>query len=405
MSNYRFCDNVYLVRGYKKACIYDLKHKKLYHISKEMADFIEACICDKKEIFTEQENVALKSLEENQILCDGRYTSSVMPDIMELKESIKIQFAWIEVCTSCNLRCIHCYNESSSECHIFMSLEKFKKVCDKLTTYGVESIQFIGGEPLCNKELRQMMEYASRKFKMIEVFTNGTMIDETWCKFFKEHHIRTALSVYSYIPEEHDKVTTLKGSYEKTLQAIELLKKYEIPYRVATTHMKGIEIGKENTKLFHITPNKDVIRMAGRGNIGLLSPELLKKKLITKNTFSRPLNPNDVKKAVGGHQCFASKIYISANLEVYPCVMERRISHGNLENTSLENVLNSEILSFNKDKIKECSECEFRYACYDCRPDSLTEDIQEKPYYCTYNVWNGFWKNEDDVVQTILNSK
>ena len=85
--------------------------------------------------------------------------------------------------------------------------------------------------------------------------------------------------------------------------------------------------------------------------------------------------------------------------------MERRLSHGNLKNATLENILSSEILSFNKDKIKECSECEFRYACYDCRPDSLTEDIQEKPYYCTYNVRNGFWKNADDVVQTILNSK
>ena len=35
--------------------------------------------------------------------------------------------------------------------------------------------------------------------------------------------------------------------------------------------------------------------------------------------------------------------------------------------------------------------CEFRYACYDCRPDRISDSLYAKPYYCTYDVSKGEW--------------
>ena len=57
---------------------------------------------------------------------------------------------------------------------------------------------------------------------------------------------------------------------------------------------------------------------------------------------------------------------------------------------------------FTKDKIEECSECEYRYACFDCRPNSLSRKISEKPWYCTYNPLTGNW---EDIDGFILNLK
>ena len=78
--------------------------------------------------------------------------------------------------------------------------------------------------------------------------------------------------------------------------------------------------------------------------------------------------------------------------------MERRISHGNLKDNSLKNLIKREIQQFSKDKVEGCKNCEFRYACYDCRPDSISNDIYAKPYYCTYDVENGEWLDEDIVI-------
>ena len=72
--------------------------------------------------------------------------------------------------------------------------------------------------------------------------------------------------------------------------------------------------------------------------------------------------------------------------------MERRFSHGNIHDSKSIH-LKPSILKMNKDYIKGCSECEFRYCCFDCRPDSLTEDIFSKPWYCTYNPEIGTWED------------
>ena len=352
-------------------------------------------------VFSNESKLAITRLKEAKIIveCDDTIR---MSNIKKFSANFDIKFVLIEVCTFCNLKCKHCYNESSVQCHETMSFDDFKFVCQELLDIGVRKVQLIGGEPFCHKNIREMLEYASEKFEFVEVFTNGILINEQWCEFFKDNNIHVAMSIYSYNAEEHDKVTLQKGSYDKTVHSVELLKRYDIPHRIATVYMKDISVGEKNTELYTINPQKDVIRMAGIGNVGLLTPELLKRKQITKETFSHALNPEVIACNVNGNRCFASKLYISADLEVYPCVMERRLSHGNLKDDNLKNLIKKEIQELNKDKIESCKDCEFRYACYDCRPDSLSENIYAKPYDCTYDVDNGIWLNEDTVIKNIL---
>lgn len=106
---------------------------------------------------------------------------------------------------------------------------------------------------------------------------------------------------------------------------VELLKRYDIPHRIAIVYIKYVSVGEKNTELYTINSQKDVFRMAGRGNVGLLTPELLKRKLITKETFSHALNPEAIACNVNGNRCFASKLYISADLEVPQLLLFFRI--------------------------------------------------------------------------------
>lgn len=394
-------DNVYIVEGKAKSCIYDLNNSKLFSVNKALAD--KLIQINEKGISVDDVDCELKNILEqlvgNEIVkISQTHSSRYIKEI--IGEDIGCKFAWIEITNKCNLKCIHCYNESDSYCDNSMKLIDFYRVIDSLSKMGVPKIQITGGEPFLNKDnLRKMLDYTIGKFSHIEIFTNGTLITEEWFKYLFKNNIHIALSVYSYDHQIHDSVTGFKGSCYKTNKTISNLKKYGVPHRVCNVLMKGVELGEKNNDLYALSKDKDVVRVTGRANLNLLTDELIKKRLITKDTFQKPIKKSFCTRLVSGHNCFNDKIYISADLEVFPCVMERRIKHCSLEENELE--LNDNIRKITKDKIKECSECEYRYACFDCRPNSLNKEITEKPWYCTYNPIVGEWIDKDEFITEI----
>lgn len=396
-------DNVYLVKGKLFGCIYDFNTLKLYHINKRLVDLIDNININEKKLKEiecfESREILNRLLEYKILKLTTLKQKKTIQEIRLLDQGIK--FAWIEITTKCNLKCIHCYNNSSIKCMKKMSIDDFKDTIDSLLKINIKKIQIIGGEPFIVEELREMIDYAIGKFEFIEIFTNGTLITDKWIKYLKNNNIRVALSVYSYDAKEHDKVTTVKGSHKKTHSIIEKLYNNDIKYRVCNVIMKNIDLGKRNTNLYKLNPKKDILRISGRGDISFLSKENLKNKLITKDTFTKPLNKDLCQRMVSGHNCFRNKIYIGVDKTIYACVMERRITHGKIaKNHNIK--LNEHILNFNKDFVDECRYCEFRYTCFDCRPDSIIENIYSKPWYCTYDPLKGKWENPEKFIDSIM---
>ena len=56
-----------------------------------------------------------------------------------------------------------------------------------------------------------------------------------------------------------------------------------------------------------------------------------------------------------------------------------------------------------KNEIKSCQNCEYRYACSDCRPLALGvfDDKLAKYPRCCYSPEEGVWKNIEQVTQEI----
>ena len=96
-----------------------------------------------------------------------------------------------------------------------------------------------------------------------------------------------ALSVYSNISSEHDKVTKLKGSYNKTLNTIKALERAGIPYRIANVRMKEVLVGETEKDLINAKSRYDFVRLSGRGNLNLYDINLLTEKVDHKNHFKR----------------------------------------------------------------------------------------------------------------------
>lgn len=396
---YALKENVYLVKGAKYSCLYDFNGAKLYHLGSYLSDMV-AAVNDGK-IIVESETAQQKEfidilMHENLLCIVDKPNSSAIEEI-KIRES-SIDFAWIETTTKCNLKCIHCYNESDVQCNEEMHIEDFKEVIDSLVELNVPKIQLIGGEPFINKPLlKEMLDYAIGKFQSIEIFTNGTLITPEWLKFLSENNIKIALSVYSYNSVDHDRVTGQLNSWKKTNEVIECIHKLGMTYRVSNTIMKGVNIGEKNNNLYTLSKKRDIVRMSGRANFSLLSDELIKQKLITKKTFQSPIRKALCQRIISGHNCFRNRIYVAANKEVFPCVMERRMSHCIMDNHSGIQ-LDNDILNLSKDKIEGCRDCEYRYTCFDCRPNSLNGEILEKPWYCTYEPSTGEWLDVDAFV-------
>lgn len=398
---YSFNEDVYLVRGKTNACFYDLRNERLIQCSSDYADVAELAIQGQILNVVENINPLLVTLLSERLLISNPYLSQNTGDISKLKENTVIDFAWIEITNQCNMRCIHCYDEANEHNSVYMSMDDFQHVIDELYKFGIKNIQLIGGEPLILQNIKEMIFYAKQKMESITIFTNGSLINDELARLFLENKIKIAVSVYSYDAKYHDLVTRVSGSYDRTLKGVELLKKYCIPYRVANVLMSGVEIGKRNTDLFDLRHKGDIVRLSGRANGRLLNDDLILKKLITQNTFCTKLTRKNVTRAVSGHNCFARRLYVAADMNVYPCVMERRITHGCLKNNSLFNIIQQSILEFNKDHIEGCKDCELRYACFDCRPNSITGNIKEKPWYCTYDPKSGKWESREAALNRI----
>ncbi len=397
--------NVYLVKGACRSCIYDFNGLKLYSINAELANLLEKV--NAGEITTD--NLASYPEDAINVLHELRHNGIVILDEASSRRSIDdlrrdltgVDMAWVEITTRCNMRCIHCDNESDYHCDTFMSQDDFRHVIDNLQKMNVRKLQLIGGEPFVDPDrLKGMLDYANGKFDFIEIFTNGTLVTKEWYSYLAKNDIHIALSVYSYNPQIHDYVTKGKGSWAKTNNTIKLLKENNVKYRVCNILMKGVDIGEKNTDLYELSSQRDVARMTGRAGLSLLTDDLIYKRLITKSSFSKPLNKRFVSKLLSGHNCFSCKLYVAANLDVYPCVMERRIKHCNVKDSG-GIILNGSIRGLNKDHIHGCDECEFRYACFDCRPNSLVKNVREKPWYCTYDPSSGTWKDVNSFIEKI----
>ena len=86
--------------------------------------------------------------------------------------------------------------------------------------------------------------------------------------------------------------------------------------------------------------------------------------------------------------------------DVLPCVFERELKYGNVRNNSLKEIMESkaanECWHLDFSKINTCKDCEFRFACKDCRPlgRSKSGDLCDKVPTCRYNPYLGVWENE-----------
>jgi len=125
------------------------------------------------------------------------------------------------ITSNCNLKCVHCYNNSgagrdSNE----VTTQEAKAVLDDLAGFGVPSVLFSGGEPLMRGDLFELMEYAAGKGLGVVISTNGTLIGEDEAKRIKDVGVSYVGVSLDGIGEINDKFRGIEGAFERAVSGI-----------------------------------------------------------------------------------------------------------------------------------------------------------------------------------------
>jgi MoaA/NifB/PqqE/SkfB family radical SAM enzyme len=222
-------------------------------------------------------------------------------------------FLELEITGFCQLRCKHCYTDSSPESdHGTMTADDWERVIDDAHALSVDTVQFIGGEPTLHPELRRLVCYALGKELKVDVYTNLVHVTPELWELFALPGVSLGTSWYSADSDRHADVTGSKGSHARTRANIAEALRRGIPIRAgivevvdgqdtATAREELLALGVTDIhtdwargvgRAAHGIP--DISELCGRGRAAItlhgdLSPCVIGRFLVAGNVKDEPL--------------------------------------------------------------------------------------------------------------------
>ena len=147
----------------------------------------------------------------------GERGGEVVPKTASQRRPIVV---W-NITRACNLKCVHCYNDSGAcKADDELSTDEAKGVLDDLVQFGVPSVLFSGGEPLMRLELFELIGYAVERGMRAVISTNGTLITTEMAKRIKQHGVSYVGISLDGIGPVNDKFRGVTGAFERAVAGI-----------------------------------------------------------------------------------------------------------------------------------------------------------------------------------------
>jgi uncharacterized protein len=155
-----------------------------------------------------------------------------------------IQLLVVQPTPFCNIDCRYCYlpNRTSKAVVTRETLQNlFSQVFASKWFGGGLSVVWHAGEPMVlpigfYRDAFDLVEaLRPPELQVVHSFqTNGTLIDDDWCRFFAEAQINLGVSIDG--PQhfhDHNRVTRSgRGTFERTIAGIRLLRRHGVPFHV-----------------------------------------------------------------------------------------------------------------------------------------------------------------------------
>ncbi|HLY57015.1 MAG TPA: cyclophane-forming radical SAM/SPASM peptide maturase GrrM/OscB [Stellaceae bacterium] len=150
----------------------------------------------------------------------------------------------------CNIECTYCYLPNRRDRSV-MSAETlraaFERIFSSGWTAGGLTVIWHAGEPLVPP-----VSYYREAFDLIETLrppelllhhslqTNGMLLTEEWCEFLKERDVGIGVSIDGprHLHDAHRLTRGGRGTFDRTLAGIRLLRRHGVPFHVITVLSK-----------------------------------------------------------------------------------------------------------------------------------------------------------------------
>lgn len=307
------------------------------------------------------------------------------------------------VSSTCNLSCTYCYNRDGNRIKSsdYISINTIYNILNSLRANNIKSIHFIwhGGEPLLRgiDFYNEFMEIVNSKqyselFISNSVMTNGMLINDEWCKFFKKSNWKIGFSIDG--PEQLHDMCRIKsdgsGTHANVISAKQLAEKYELhPGMIAVLTDHSINYGAINLYNYLKDISKGFDISVG-WNLNEMNENMNHEKVISflKDMIDEWWRQDDpaikiryftglLNSVTGGspHNCSfqnncGSYIAIESNGDIYPCGKFAGLNEfclGNINNNDMSTALKSKereyYLKNASHKSSDCIKCKWRNKC------------------------------------------
>ena len=204
-----------------------------------------------KNIFTDPENKWTRYIDN---LLKNVHPNVLKTSIMELgyeaffagtkqvrknREIYDCNIPWLilmDPTSACNLHCTGCW-ASEYDHKLGLTYDAMDSVIQQGKELGVHFYLYTGGEPLVRK--KDIVALARKHHDCaFHIFTNGTLIDEEFCKDMQElGNISVAVSLEGF--EEVNDGRRGEGVYRRVMDAMDLMKKYGLLYGVSICYTRA----------------------------------------------------------------------------------------------------------------------------------------------------------------------
>lgn len=307
----------------------------------------------------------------------------------------------IELTSKCNERCIHCYIPHEDKLYNIDD-NLYYSVIKQLKDIGIISISLSGGEPMLHPNFLEFLKYAQDSDFYVKVFTNLTLLNEEIIKQMKNNRTSVYVSLYSMNEINHDAITQMKGSFNKTKSNILKLIENNIPvyincpimdynkndynevYKWAKDLNLEVRVDYDIMARCDLTTDNLEHRLKTKEMENIITNILDNNKENQKQIVSKELN-KDKEYTSDRDLCGAciTSCCIDAKGNVYPCT-GWNYNCGNLNETSLKDIWEKSpqmlyIRSLKRKDFKECIDCKDIDYCFMCMAKNANESKTGNP--------------------------
>ncbi|MCK5458609.1 MAG: radical SAM protein [Thermoplasmatales archaeon] len=177
---------------------------------------------------------------------------------------VPVSAVW-EITLACNMKCMHCGSSAGKKRSNELTTEEALNLCEELKELGTSIITLIGGEPFLREDWYIIAKKIRELGMDLTFISNGLLINrKTISQLKKLNPYAVAISLDGALSDTHDSIRGVKGSFNKCMSSLRLLKEVDLPTSVITTLHEGNV--KELPKIRKFLLNKGIawqIQMAG----------------------------------------------------------------------------------------------------------------------------------------------